>query len=602
MMIRIWVPLLLMINSAAAIQILEILAQYGLTTAYGIKTEPLPRFDTYDFIVVGSGPGGSPVANRLSENENWKVLLLEAGKTEGILHQIPSLAASFANSEYDWQYKSEPQSKACLGIIDRRCPYTKGKSLGGTSSINYMAYSRGHKLDFDNWAAQGNPGWSYEEVLPYFKKSERARLKELADDAYHGRDGHVHVQNAAWRTPLARAFVESGQELGYNIIDYNGQRSVGFSLGQYTMVNSTRCSASKAYLRLNRPNLDIITEARVSKVLIDENKYAYGVEFIKNNKSYRVNTRKEVILSAGAIDSAKLLILSGIGPKDHLDEVGIKVVKDSKVGYNLCDHVGFGGLTFLVNQSVSLIAKNIQTPKAALQYAIEGTGPYSTASGLEALAFIRTKYAPDARPDAELAFLAGAFHMDNGQGLPKARALTQEVYDRVWKPIEGQDAWTIWPAVQLPRSKGRLKLQSRNIEDHPLVDPKLLDDQADVEILLEAVKLSIELSKTKAFQQYGTKLHEIKIPGCEEFAFASDDYWRCAIRHTTVVFNHDMGTAKMGPSTDSDAVVDPELRVHGVTGLRVIDASIMPDMPVGHLTATVYMIAEKGADMIKKSW
>ncbi|XP_015112869.1 glucose dehydrogenase [FAD, quinone] [Diachasma alloeum] len=593
------VSLLLIINSSAAIHILRLLANYGLTNTYAIKTEQLPRFSDYDFIVVGAGPGGSPVTNRLSENKNWRILLLEAGQPERISNQIPML--SFVNSEYDWKYRSEPQRKACLGIINQRCPIPKGKSLGGTTTINGMVYSRGHKLDFDIWAAQGNYGWSYDEVLPYFKKSERANLNEPVDESYHGRDGYVHVQNAPWRTPLTAAFLESGKELGYDVIDYNGQRQIGFSDSQLTMLNGTRCSASKAYLRINRSNLDIVTEATVSRVLIDEKNHAYGVEFIKHNKSYRINARKEVILSAGTINTPQILMLSGIGPKEHLQELGINVVKDAKVGYNFCDHVAFSGLTFLVNQSVTLLAKNTLTPRAVLQYAIQGTGPYST-TGPAAVAFTRTKYATDERPDLELLFRAGSFHSDNDGSFRKARRISQEVYDTVWKPIIGQHAWTIWPSVQLAHSKGRITLNSTNIRDPPLIDPNLLDNPIDVEILVEGVKLAIEISKSQAFQKYGSKMHEIKIPGCESLEFASDDYWRCAIRHVTSTFNHEMGTAKMGPTTDSAAVVDPELRVHGVGGLRVIDASIMPEIPVGHLSATSYMIAEKGADMIKKSW
>ncbi|XP_063988386.1 glucose dehydrogenase [FAD, quinone]-like [Diachasmimorpha longicaudata] len=591
--------LLLIVNSSAAIHILRLLADYGLTNTYGIKTEQLPRFTDYDFVIVGAGPGGSTLANRLSENQNWRILLLEAGKQEGILNQIPML--SFINSEYDWRYNSEPQKKACLGLSDRRCPIPKGKSLGGTTTINGMVYSRGHKLDFDIWAAQGNYGWSYDEVLPYFKKSERANLNEPVDESYHGKDGNVHVQNAPWRTPLTGAFLEAGRQLGYNIIDYNGQRQVGFSDSQLTMLNGTRCSASKAYLRISRPNLDIVTEATVSRILINDNNHAYGVEFIKNNQSYRINASKEVILSAGTINTPKILMLSGIGPKEHLEELGIKVRKDSKVGYNVCDHVAFAGLTFLVNQSVGLTADNIHTQRAVLQYAINGTGPYST-TGPAGVAFVRTKYAIDARPDLELIFRPGTFNSDNEGAFAKARRLTQEVYDRIWKPIVGQHTWTIWPGVQLAHSKGRIKLRSKNVEDRPIIDPNLLDDPLDVEILVEGVKLAIELSKSEAFQKYGSQLHDVKIPGCESLEFASDDYWRCAIRHLTTTFNHEMGTAKMGPTRDSSAVVDPELRVHGVGRLRVIDASIMPEIPVGHLSATTYMIAEKGADMIKKSW
>ncbi|XP_011315313.1 glucose dehydrogenase [FAD, quinone] [Fopius arisanus] len=587
---------LLMINLSAGTHILRLLSEYSLTTTYGIRTEQLPRFNEYDFIIVGAGPGGSTVANRLSENQNWRILLLEAGEPEGILQQIPSFSS--INSKYDWQYKYEPQDKACLGMKDRTCPCPKGKSLGGTTTINGMVYARGHKLDFDIWAQQGNYGWSYEEILPYFRKSERVNLREPVDEPYRGRDGYLHVQNSPWSTPVKTAFLDSGKELGYDVVDYNGRQQIGFSDSQLTMVNGTRCSASKAYLRIRRLNLDIVTEATVSRVLIDDNNHAYGVEFIKNNKTYRINAGKEVILSAGTINTPQLLMLSGIGPKDHLDELGIKVVKDARVGYNLCDHVAFIGLTFLVNQSVEFLA-NARTPEAALQYAINGTGRHSGTLP-SAVAFARTKHAVDARPDIELILRAGAFNMDGDEG--RSRGISQEVYDKVWKPIEGQVTWAIWLSPQLARSKGRITLRSTNIADHPIINANLLDDPSDVEVLVEGIKFALNISQSQTFQRYGSRLHDTKIPGCEALEFNSDDYWRCAIRSVTATFNHEMGTAKMGPATDPAAVVDPELRVHGIRGLRVIDASIMPEIPVGHLSATTYMIAEKAADMIKRSW
>lgn len=425
----------------------------------------------------------------------------------------------------------------------------------------------------------------------------------IKNSSYHGDNGYLCVEHVPYHTELADTFLQAGRQLGYEIVDYNGEDQIGFSYIQANLDKGARCSASKAYLRVNRPNLNIVTGATVIKVLINEKtKRAYGVEYVQNNRPKKVYCSKEVILSAGTIDTAKLLMLSGIGPKDHLQEVGIKLIQDLKVGHNMYEHIGFLGLTFMVNQSVSLLQSRLLRPGVFVDYLLHRNGLLSLPGGAEALAFIRTKYAPDNRPDVELLFASGSLHSDNGIALKKGLRISDELYNTVYKPIENQDAWSIWPIVQNPRSIGRLTLKSRNPFDPPRMDPNFFTHTADLEIILEGIKYAINISKTEPFQKYGTRLHDIKIPGCKMFEFASDDYWRCAIKHLPSMMNHEIGTAKMGPKSDPDAVVDPQLRVYGVQGLRVADASIMPAMPTGHVNAVIYMIGEKAADMIKQSW
>lgn len=410
------------------------------------------------------------------------------------------------------------------------------------------------------------------------------------------------VEHVPYHSELATQFLKAGRQSGHRVLDYNGPDQLGFSYIQVNMDKGARCSASKAYLRVKRPNLDIVTEARVTRILIDKNTRAYGVEYVKNGKASAVHAAKETIISAGTIDSAKLLMLSGIGPRDHLQELGIEVLKDSRVGYNLYEHVGFLGLTFMVNQSVTLLQGNLAKPSVFLRYLVSRSGPMSIPGGAEALAFVKTRYAPDSRPDIELLFASGSIHSDNGASVRKGIGLTDELYDAVFRPIENKDAWSIWPILQDPRSRGRVKLRSNDPLDDPVIQPNFFTHPADIEILLEGVKHAIELSKTPAFRKYGTRLHDTMIPGCETHDFGSDDYWRCAIRHLPSMMNHEIGTAKMGPDDDPDAVVDPQLRVHGVDRLRVVDASVMPKMPVGHVNAGIYMIGEKASDMIKHTW
>ncbi|KAL7643762.1 UNVERIFIED_CONTAM: hypothetical protein RMT77_005768 [Armadillidium vulgare] len=299
----------------------------------------------YDFIIVGSGSAGAVVASRLSENSDFQVLLLEAGGDETGITDTPALFAKFMRTEQDWNYTTESSSKYCLGNMEGECPYARGRILGGSSSVNGMLYVRGNKRDYDEWADAGNYGWSFEEVLPYFKKSEDNRNTTFAKNKrYHSTKGELTVSDLRWKTPLADIFLRAGQELGYSTGDYNAENQTVFGNIQFTIRNGYRCSTNKAFLLPagKRKNLDIAKHSHVTKVLIDSaTNRAYGVRFFRYGEYHDIFARKEVILSAGTFNTPQILMLSGIGPIDHLKDFNIPLIKDLPVGFNLQDHVGF---------------------------------------------------------------------------------------------------------------------------------------------------------------------------------------------------------------------------------------------------------------------
>lgn len=566
-----------------------------------------PLYKEYDFVVIGGGSAGAVVANRLSEIPHWTVLLLEAGPDENEISDVPSLAAYLQLSNMDWQYKTEPTGKACLAMKGGRCNWPRGKVLGGSSVLNYMLYVRGNRHDYDHWESLGNPGWGYRNVLRYFKKSEDNRNPYLAPSKYHSRGGYLTVQESPWRTPLSLAFIEAGQELGYENRDINGELQTGVMIAQGTIRRGTRCSTAKAFLRPARlrKNLHVAMKSHVIRILINPlTMRAYGVMFVRNGVRQIVLARREVILSAGAINSPQLLMLSGIGPKEHLSKFGIETLKNLKVGENLQDHVGLGGMTFLVNKPVAIVQERFQTVPVTAEYLIHERGPMTTLGGLEGLAFVNTKFAniSGTYPDIQFHFAPASVNSDAGVQVRKILGLTDQVYNAVYKPIANRDSWTLLPLLLRPRSRGWVRLRSTNPFHYPVIHANYFDDPFDVATLVEGVKIAVKMSATKAFRQFGTRMHRIPIPRCKNHPFGSDEYWECAVRSISMTIYHPVGTCKMGPESDPDAVVDPRLRVYGVKGLRVIDASIMPTIVSGNTNAPVIMIGEKGADLVKEDW
>ncbi|KAF2878937.1 hypothetical protein ILUMI_27241 [Ignelater luminosus] len=562
----------------------------------------------YDFIIVGAGSAGSVVANRLSEVGSWKILLLEAGYPENNLAQYPVLATLLQLSDYNWAFTTEPQKNFCLAMEKHRCGWPRGRALGGSSSINYMLYMRGNPDDYNRWAAQGNPGWSYEEVLPYFLKSEDAHIP-LSDPHYHRVGGYQSIEQS-YMTDLARAFLQAGQELGYPLTDYNSPHQIGFSPFQTTTRYGRRASTATSYLEpvLNRKNLDILTGARVTRILIDpQTNRAYGVEYNMDDKKFTVRANKEVILSAGALQSPQLLILSGVGPKEELEKHAIETLSNLPVGKTLYDHIVFYGLIFDSNFTSTPLPDLFNYNEIQRWYKT-GQGPLSSVAGNEALAYIESSHPSPldgASPDFELVFTSGAtLTRDNGAVGRRILRVTEEYYREMYGPLLGMPTFSIGPVLLHPRSIGYMKLKSADPYDDPLFYANYFTDPEnhDIRIMIESIRFCLRLVETEAFKKYDVRLNPKPVLGCEHLEYLSDDYWYCALQFLSTSTYHPIATCKMGPLDDPTAVVNHELKVYGIGNLRVIDASVIPFPLAAPTNGPSILVGEVGSDMIKKDW
>ena len=534
---------------------------------------------SFDYIIVGAGSAGCVLANRLSADPGISVLLLEAGVPDNKLEiHIPAAYSRLNRTAVDWAYWTEPQAH----IDGRRMYLPRGKTLGGSSSTNAMAYVRGNKADYDAWAAQGNSGWDYETILPYFKLSERNEQLYQLDARYHGGDGPLNVTYATrFKTPLADAFVEACIQYGIRENqDMNGAEQEGVGLLQFTIKNGRRHSTAAAFLKpvLNRPNLTVRTQAHTQRILIKDGQ-AVGVELTTGKSlTETIIAQQEVILAAGAFNSPQLLMLSGIGPGDEIKRHKIDLRHNLQgVGQNLQDHL-FAGVSSLANQLVGTNhwLKPINQLKGLWQYVTAQKGPF-TISPLEANAFVRTSKTLT-QPDLQLHF--APIHIgDDYQA---------DFYDLTTFPTKA-DGWSILPTLLQPTSRGYVGLRSANPLDAPIIQPNFLSTEKDQHLLLTGTKLALELNKSAAFTPW-RKRALVPAEG------ASDEALMAHIRKIVETVYHPVGTCRMGH--DEGAVVDDQLRVRGIEGLRVVDASVMPTIVSGNTNAPVIMIAERAADLI----
>ncbi|ARV57531.1 choline dehydrogenase [Nostocales cyanobacterium HT-58-2] len=500
----------------------------------------------YDYVVIGAGSAGCVLANRLTEDSETTVLLLEAGgpDTKPEIH-IPLAFPKLVRSEIDWAYFTEEEPH----LNGRKIFHPRGKVLGGCSSINAMVYIRGNRHDYDRWQELGNPGWGYQDVLPYFKKFEN---QQRGASQFHGVDGPLSVSDPVSPNVVSHRFIEAAVAMGYERnLDFNGLQQEGAGLYQLTYKDGKRQSTAVAFLHpiLHRPNLTTQTGALVTRLLFEGTR-TVGVEYLHNGTMHQVRVNQEVILSAGAIVSPKLLMLSGIGQAEHLQSLGIPVVVDLPgVGQNLQDHLAIY-VGYLATQDIQ---------------------PTLTSNIAEAGLFLHTSKNLDAAPDLQFHFASILW--------------VQREFAR------SGPGFTFAPCLTHPQSRGNLSLRSSSPNDPPIIQMNYLQSESDIQVLVEAIKISRQLAYSGAFDEF---LGEEVAPGA---GVTSDEAIQAYIRQGCDTVYHPVGTCKMG--TDPLAVVDSQLRVHGVDGLRVVDASIMPTITTGNTNAPTIMIGEKAADMIK---
>ena len=551
---------------------------------------PLPP-SSYDYIVVGAGSAGSVVAGRLAGG-GAGVLLVEAGGPAPALAHIPAMVGMLQNSPLDWMFRTEVQDEACLatgGVSN----WPRGKVLGGSSILNYMVYMRGNKGDYDEWRDMGLDGWGYEDVLPYFIKSENFDSGVKNIKTFHGSGGDLTVTTNNHREPIIDTFLQAGKELGYDVGDINGEfQDAGFSASQVTIDKGFRTGTFKSFAEKHVGNhLVLLTHSHVNKIVMEDKK-AVGIELSRFGVTERYFAHKEVILSAGTIGSSQLLLLSGIGDQEHLTEMGIDTVHHlPEVGQNLQDHLIIGW-NMDVRDGLGLDPLAGFYPSTNEAYK-EGKGPLSSNS-LGGSAHIHSDINKDPRPDIQLHMVSATAATEHGLVMWKNFGALDKGWPWV-EPHAHNSTSAIIAVLSRPKSKGFIKLRSIDPKDPPIIQPNYLSVQEDIDTLVAGLKFCIKLSETDAFKQAGAEDWGPE-PFCQHFPYKSEEYMECLVKHWALTVYHPVGTCSMG------TVVDHTLSVQGVSGLRVVDGSVMPKIVGGNTNAPIIMIAEKGADMILKDF
>lgn len=473
-----------------------------------------------------------------------------------------------------------------------KCSVPKGKAMGGTTAINGLIYSRGHKTDYERWAQEGNSGWSFAEVLPYFIKSENSEID--GDPGYHGKGGYMNVMYHRPHSDRCEAFLKGNRELFpiLNGKDYNGKQEFGAFYSQFNKIKKFRQSSSKAFLEpiMDRPNLKILNGSYVTKILIDpRTKTAYGVTFTKDGKCFTANASKEVILSAGVINSPQILMLSGVGPRPHLSKLKIPVIQDLPVGKSLYQHSLFYGAFMNTNSTAP-----VQSLRESVKQFLDDYGPLTIPANNEGVGFYRTLSERSNSPDVELAINpSGEFYI-----FEQASRYTDEVRHALFDKLNRNTFIHTYIYLLKPESVGSITLESSDPFKYPLIDSNCLNKTKDIKVLLTGIRILERLMYTKPFRKINATMVYADYPQCKKYPLGSNNYWVCALKLLTDPGAHQMCSCRMGPNPNT-SVVGSRGNVHGIKRLRVVDASIIPFSVAGHPAAPIFMLAEKISDYIK---
>ncbi|KAI5631117.1 GMC oxidoreductase domain-containing protein [Phthorimaea operculella] len=547
----------------------------------GKRSEPA----AFDFLVVGAGTAGSLLANRLAKSyPSQTVLVIEAGGDPGLDTEVPAFVFLNKVGDLDWQYETQAEGKYCKGFKNNNCIWSNGKGLGGSNAINVMLYIRGHPQDYNNWESYGNKEWGYKDVSKHFAKIE----KDFEFSKYN------YTENP-WYGALEATWLE------VNLTAHakpSNEALLGVRVNKLLVKNGRRINPARMYL--NGPkNLFVMKNTLVQKVIIDpESKTATGVQVRhKSGVVMEIKAHKEVILSAGSIATPQLLMLSGIGPKKHLEEKNIECLLDLPVGQNLQDHTN---LPLFFKSNLDTIVTKQMVTTYLLQYMLTRTGPFSNVGITDFMAFVNTE---GKRGSPDVQYHHTYYPMkDNLVMKPflEYYGYKKEIVDAIVNLNEKCDLLGIFPTVLHPKSRGEVLLADKDPASKPIIKPNYFQHPEDMKTLLKSIEFINKVENTTVFQALGIKLTELEIKECDDYV--GDDYWTCYIQHMASTLFHPVGTAKMGPKEDKEAVVDPNLLVHGMKNLRVVDASIMPDIPGGNTMGPTFMIAEKASEIINKQY